>query len=203
VAGPRRLASCEVASRYDDQLWTAVPVDAGPPPAHLRGFVRALGEVGRALDLGCGDGRLSAELAAGELTLADVSRVALERARVRIPRALVCELEPDMPLPLADSSVELVLCAETVEHVRDVQLLLSEARRVLVPEGRLAVTTPAHGRATGLDVLLRGFEHRFDPLSPHLRFFSSQSLEGLLDELGFRVRNRKREQGTLLALATR
>ena len=53
------------------------------------------------------------------------------------------ELEPDAPLPLGDSVFDLVLCAETIEHVRDVQLLLSEARRVLRPGGALAVTTPA------------------------------------------------------------
>jgi ubiquinone/menaquinone biosynthesis C-methylase UbiE len=35
-------------------------------------------------------------------------------------------------------------------------MLLSEVRRVLEPGGRLAVTTPAHSRLTGLDVLLLG-----------------------------------------------
>ena len=69
-----------------------------------------------------------------------------------------------------------MLCAETLEHVRDVQLLLSEARRVLVPGGTLAVTTPAHGRRTGLAAAALGFERAFDPLSPHLRFFTARSL---------------------------
>jgi hypothetical protein len=55
-------------SRYDDELWELVPDDPGPPPAHLRDFVRSLGRAERALDLGCGDGRLTAELDAGELT---------------------------------------------------------------------------------------------------------------------------------------
>jgi len=96
-----------------------------------------------------------------------------------------------------------VLCAETLEHVRDVQLLLSEVRRVLRPGGRLAVTTPAHGRATGTDVILRGFERRFDPLSPHLRFFTRRSLGVLLDGLGFDVGRAHRRAGTLLVVATR
>jgi len=72
--------------------------------------------------------------------------------------------------------VDRRLRAETIEHVRDVQLLLSEVRRVLRPGGTLALTTPAHGRLTGLAVLARGFERSFDPLSPHVRFFTARSL---------------------------
>jgi ubiquinone/menaquinone biosynthesis C-methylase UbiE len=190
-------------SGYDDDIWGLVPEDPGPPPRHLVEFVRGLPEVDRALDLGAGDGRLVCELRAGELVLADVSRVALERAGRRLPEAQTVLLEPDARLPFGDSSFALVLCAETLEHVRDVQLLLSEARRVLEPGGILAVSTPAHGRLTGLEILARGFERRFDPLSPHLRFFTARSLQGLLDEMGFEVRSLQRRSGTLLASATR
>jgi ubiquinone/menaquinone biosynthesis C-methylase UbiE len=190
-------------SRYDDDIWRLVPTEPGPPPAHLTSFVRGLGEPAAALDLGCGDGRLTAVLRAEELVAADVSQVALARARDRLPAARTVHLAPDEPLPLADGSFDLVLCAETIEHVRDVQLLLSEARRVLRPGGRLAVTSPAHGRLTGLDVLVRGFERRFDPMSPHLRFLTARSLADLLDSLGFDPGVVGRECGTLMAVATR
>jgi ubiquinone/menaquinone biosynthesis C-methylase UbiE len=182
-----------MASRYDDELWELVPEDPGPPPGHLVAFVRGFGPVQAALDLGCGDGRLSAELDAAELTAADVSAVALERARTRLPGARLVELQPDAPLPLGDAGFNLVLCAETIEHVRDVQLLLSEIRRVLVPGGELAITTPAStplGRPE-------------DPLSPHLRRFTRRSLRRLLDDLGFEVRSLRRRRGTLLVRATR
>jgi ubiquinone/menaquinone biosynthesis C-methylase UbiE len=180
-----------VSSRYDDELWELVPEDPGPPPAHLAAFVRGLGRVERALDLGCGDGRLSAELDAGELTAADVSALALERARRRLPHARLIELEPDAPLPLDDAAFDLVLCAETIEHVRDVQLLLSEMRRVLRPGGTLALTTPAN--------LPLG--PRPDPLSPHLRQFTRRSLSRVLDELGFELDSLRRRSSTLLAVA--
>lgn len=182
-----------MGSRYDDELWELVPEEPGPPPEALRRFVRSLGRVERALDLGCGDGRLGAELDAVELTAADVSPVALARARRRLPEARVVELEPDAPLPLGDGGFDLVLCAETIEHVRDVQLLLSEIRRVLRPGGTLALTTPANlpvGR-------------RPHPLSPHLRFLTRRSLRRLLDELGFEVESLRRRSGTLLVRATR
>jgi SAM-dependent methyltransferase len=190
-----------MASRYDDEIWELVPSEPAPPASHLVEFVRKLGDARAALDLGCGDGRLSSALGAGALTIADVSRVALARATERLPDATAVELEPDAPLPLPDGAFDLVLCAEVVEHVRDVQLLLSECRRVLQPAGRLALTTPAHGRTTGLDVALRGFERRFDPLSPHLRFFTRRSLAGVLDDLGFDPGRVRRRGGTLLAVA--
>lgn len=192
-----------MASAYDDDLWRLVPDDLGPPPAHLAAFVEGLGQVGAALDLGCGDGRLAAQLDAAELTLADVSEVALERAARRLPDADAVALASDAPLPLPDNAFDLVLCSETIEHVRDVQLLLSEARRVLRPAGRLAVSTPAHSRLTGLDVLAGGFERRFPPLSPHLRFLTRRSLRRLLDDLGFDPGPVRRVGGTLLVVATR
>jgi ubiquinone/menaquinone biosynthesis C-methylase UbiE len=192
-----------VASAYDDDLWRLVPEDVGPPPAQLAAFVDSLGHVGSALDLGCGDGRLSVSLDAGELTLADVSGVALERALRRLPEAATVELTPDAPLPLPDNAFDLVVCSETIEHVRDVQLLLSEARRVLRPGGRLAISTPAHSRLTGIDVLTRGFERRFPPLSPHLRFLTRRSLRQLLEDLGFDPGSVRRSNGSLLAVAKR
>jgi len=191
-----------VSSRYDDEIWSLVP-EPRPPPAHLARFVAGLEPADAALDLGCGDGRLAALVQTRELTLADVSPLALERARVWLPDATPVELEPDAPLPLGDGAFGLVLCAETIEHVRDTQLLLSEVRRVLRPGGRLALTTPAHGRATALRMLLTGLERELDPRSPHLRLLTRRSLAALLDELGFAVASLRREAGTLLAIATR
>jgi ubiquinone/menaquinone biosynthesis C-methylase UbiE len=182
-----------MGSRYDDELWELVPDEPGAPPPHLLAFVRSLGRADAALDLGCGDGRLTAELDARALTAADVSAVALERAARRLPHARVVELEPDAALPLADNSFDLVLCAETIEHVRDVQLFLSEVRRVLRPGGRLALTTPA----------ARPLERPADPLSPHLRRFTRRSLSGLLADQGFEVEMLSRRAATLLVRALR
>jgi len=183
----------DMASRYDDELWQLVPQEPGPPPAHLLAFVRSLGETGAALDLGCGDGRLTTALDARELTAADVSPVALERARRRLPGARLVELEPDEALPLEDNSFDLVLCAETIEHVRDLQLFLSEVRRVLRPGGELALTTPAARRLGRPE----------DPLSPHLRRFTGASLGRVLDGLGFEVGSLRRRARTLLVRARR
>jgi ubiquinone/menaquinone biosynthesis C-methylase UbiE len=184
-------------ARYDDELWELVPEDPGPPPQHLTEFVRALAPAERALDVGVGDGRLAARLPAAGLTGADVSQVALDRAKGRLPGARLVLVEPDAPLPFADNEFDLVSCIETIEHVRDVQLELSEIRRVLRPGGRLALTTPIASRWR---VLFRGLEH---PFSPHVRAFSRRSLRTVLETMGFQIVELEAARGTLMVLAVR
>jgi ubiquinone/menaquinone biosynthesis C-methylase UbiE len=181
-----------MASRYEDELWESVPERHHGPGARAD-WIAALEPARDALDLGCGDGIVSARIPAERLTLADVSAVALSRARAQLPDAEAVELEPDAPLPFDDNVFDLVVCAETLEHVRDVQLLLSEARRVLEPRGRLAVTTPAHRRLMPVP----------DPLSPHIRFFTKGSLRALLDSMGFDIRTLDRRGGGLFMVASR
>jgi ubiquinone/menaquinone biosynthesis C-methylase UbiE len=181
-----------MASRYDDELWELVPEGRVPPPEACA-WLASLEPARHALDLGCGDGALSTAIRAERLTLADVSTVALARARARLPDADTAELEPDAQLPFADGTFDLVVCTETLEHVRDVQLFLSEVRRVLAPGGRVAITTPAHRRLVRVP----------DPFSPHLRFLTKRSLRALLGRMGFDVRQLTRRRGGLFAIGSR
>ena len=172
---------------------------------------RAGARTPRLLDLGCGDGRVAAELArAGALvTGVDPSRVALERARRQNPELEFHAPGADGRLPLADSRFDIVSCLHVLEHVADTQTLLSEARRVLAPEGVLAVAVPWHGRIKAAATALTRFERDHDPLQPVLRFYTQRSLGLLLEQLGFNVLELKGVGGvplwreTLLARARR
>ena len=181
-----------MASRYDDELWELVPEDRVPPP-DLLAWLASLEPARHALDLGCGDGAVSTAIRAERLALADVSAVALDRARAHLPGADAVELEPDAALPFVDGTFDLVVCTETLEHVRDIQLFLSEVRRVLEPRGRVAISTPAHRSVIAAP----------DPFSPHLRFLTKRTLRGLLDRMGFDVRVLRRRGGGLFAIAAR
>src|ERR1700761_7830641 len=194
---------------YED-LWERLPEQLAPPEfelrlAHLRAGVHA-GD--RALDLGCGDGRFTGELArAGAVaTGVDIADAALKRARAAHPD-LDFRLAPfDGPLPFDDGSFDVVWTSEVIEHVADTARWLSEVRRVLVPRGRLLLTTPAHGR---LRLLAGGIERYSEPLRDHPHPYTARSLRGPPGEFGFSVEELRAVGGPpllrrlLLASATR
>lgn len=171
---------------YYEDLWGRLPEDLDPPDlnlrlAHLRAGVRA-GD--RVLDLGCGDGRFTQEIArmGAKPVGVEVAQAAIDRARAGHPD-LDFRLAPiDGPLPLDDVSFDVVWTSEVIEHVADTARWLSEVRRVLVPRGRLLLTTPSHGR---LRVAVGGIEAFSDPLGDHLHLYTRASLKALLAEFGF------------------
>jgi ubiquinone/menaquinone biosynthesis C-methylase UbiE len=165
----------------------------------------------RVLDLGCGDGLLAAELArtGARVTGADISPVAIERARVAHPELEFEVIASDEPLPFGDAAFDAVVCLHVLEHVADTQHFLSEARRVLAPRGRIGITVPFHGVLKNVLVALGSFERHHDPLQPMRRFYTRRSLARLLDDFGFEQVRLSAAGGlpffreTLLAQATR
>jgi SAM-dependent methyltransferase len=171
---------------YYEELWEELPEDLSPPDLGIRReFLRRQLRPGdRVLDLGFGSGVFTDELARTGVSVVgiEVAQVAVRRAQARHPR-LDFRLAPlDGPLPLQDGSFDLVWASEVIEHVADTARWLSEARRVLVPAGRLLVTTPSHGR---LRIALGGIERYSEPLGDHLHLYTRASLRRLLQEFGF------------------
>jgi 2-polyprenyl-6-hydroxyphenyl methylase/3-demethylubiquinone-9 3-methyltransferase len=179
------------ARDYHEQLWRLLPEGLEPSDFALRRRfllerVRA-GE--RVLDLGCGEGCFTTELArAGARVVGvDVAEEPLRRARARDPALELRAIDAGAPWPLADTSFEAVWAGEVIEHVADTAAWLSEVRRVLRSGGRLLVSTPANGRLALARAALsrRAFAARFDPLGDHLRFYSRETLTALLEQFGF------------------
>ena len=168
--------------RWYDEIWEELPEDLDPPAFEVRRdfLLRAVRAGDRVLDLGCGDGPfVPALLAAGaEVTAADVADVALARARRRAPGADYALVEPHGPFPFGEGAFEVVWASEVLEHVADTERWINEVRRVLRPGGTFLVTTPSVGP-------LRRLRRAPDPRGQHLRFYSSSSLRGLLEDMGF------------------
>ena len=188
---------------YYESVWEGVPAGAEPSDARLRGSFllehvlaeRERGELRgrdapmRALDVGCGAGYF-AELfheSGVEVVAVDVAQEALRRARSRHPELDARLVDPDAPLPLEDSSFDVVWVGETIEHVHDTAAFLYELRRVLRSGGLLLLSTPDHGPLLMLWLALSPsrFARHFDPRSDHLRFYARRALADLLDDFGF------------------
>ena len=97
--------------------------------------------VGVALDAACGTGRHTEYLASLGHTVigVDVSPEMLDVARGKLPELEFHEAHLEQ-LPLADNSVDLVLCGLAVSHVPDLRSVLGELVRVLRPNGHLVLS---------------------------------------------------------------
>jgi SAM-dependent methyltransferase len=108
-------------------------------------FTARLARGKRVLDIGCGTGYGSAVLAEAALhvTGVDVSPEAVASARAAFSRENIEFLSASAErLPFPDSSFDLIIAFEVIEHLEDWKALLAEARRLLSPTGQFIVSTP-------------------------------------------------------------
>ena len=142
---------------------------------------------GTVLDLGCGPGHLSAELAAAARVVAvDREAAMLTATRERAGAGVRCVQAEATALPLADGSVDAAAVVQVLEYVPDLARALAELRRVLRPGGR-AVLVDTDWRSCvwhsddrdRTDRVLRLWEEHF--VHPHL----PAALPGLARAAGF------------------
>lgn len=95
----------------------------------------------RILDLGCGDGTITAVLTDKyEVVGVDISESNLDQARKLGLRTLKHDL--GKKLPFGDGEFDTVVSSQVLEHLYDTDFYLEEAFRVLKKGGVLLLTTP-------------------------------------------------------------
>ena len=122
----------------------ALETHGGSNDAVYRMLGRALRASGAArgtlVDVGCGRGTLHAQLSEAYARYIGVDVVRHEGFPAEAELVLM-NLDSGR-LPLADGSADVVVCAETIEHVENPRLLMRELVRIARPGGYLFVTTP-------------------------------------------------------------
>ena len=145
-----------------------------------RGLLR-LAPRARYVDLGIGDGLLTLMLAevAESVTAVDLSPEMLGQLSLRAKRKGIENVETvegeieDLPLP--DESFDVAVLSQALHHAADPDKALREARRILVPGGRVLV----------LDLLAHGEDWVRDQLQDVHLGFTEADLESLLQNNGF------------------
>jgi SAM-dependent methyltransferase len=145
--------SSTLKKRLQEILWPLMPgwpdegrrIVQGP---HLQAFLkRATGEsrrFSRVFNAGSGEGGYSPLM----LKLPGVTK-AFE-SDFSYTRHLPSRIDPRQvffgaslaSVPLADRTIDLILCTEVLEHIEDHERALDEITRVLVPNGWLLITVP-------------------------------------------------------------
>jgi ubiquinone/menaquinone biosynthesis C-methylase UbiE len=139
------------------------------------------------LDIGCGTGRMT-KLLDGKLYGVDISSTNVDVAvKHGYTDAKVCDVSSE-EIPFADSFFDAAICLDILEHLVDPVHALAEINRVLKPEGLLGITTPNIAFVISRLALLLG--HYTDTWeiaipSPHLRYYTFNSLGKLLIQAGF------------------
>ena len=97
---------------------------------------------GLTLDVGCGEGRVSRELAGRgyDVVGIDAAAALVDEARAADPggRYEVASIDA---LPVAAGAAELVICVNVLPHIHDLEAAAVELARVLSPGGRLLIGT--------------------------------------------------------------
>jgi methionine biosynthesis protein MetW len=174
----------------------------------------ALSEVpdgARVLDVGCATGYLAAELRRRgcEVIGVEVDPAAAEQARAHCTAVVVGDLESAVMNREVERAVaggvDVVVCADVLEHLRDPWAVLGWLRTLLRPQGKAIISVPNIGHWTARREVLRGrFPYAdfglFD--RTHLRFFTRASAQELASRAGFVVR-REHPAGAPLPLESR
>lgn len=104
----------------------------------------------RVLDIACGEGYGAAALQKAGATSVIGVDIAGEVCRyARAKYGVDARPGSAEEIPLTDNSIDIVVSFETIEHIPNPLRFLDECRRVLVPGGRLVISTPNKGVYTG------------------------------------------------------
>lgn len=153
----------------------------------------------RALEVGCGGGILSEEIArmGFRTTGLDPSGPALEVARGHaLESGLAIEYVPGSGerLPFRDGEFDVVFCCDVLEHVNDLGAVISEISRVLKPGGRFffdTINRTAFSKLVAIKLWQDWKAFAFMPRNLHVweMFIKPAELEAQLVAKGFTARD--------------
>lgn len=151
------------------------------------------------LDLGCGEGRhainiylqanvisVGVDLSARDLKIA-AERCASFMQPGNTEKSFYLQLADAARLPFADQTFDKVVCSEVLEHLHDYKTVLTEIRRILKPDGLLAISVP---RAWPEKICWQLSREYHQVEGGHLRIFNAEQLRSDIEHQQFQFISR-------------
>jgi ubiquinone/menaquinone biosynthesis C-methylase UbiE len=127
------------------------------------------------LDVGCGTGRLMADLSdCAKCIGVDASSRAVQLTEAK---NLIANLGIATKLPFPNQSFDFVVMSDVLEHIDDDALALNEVFRVLNSRGIVIITVPAHPFLYGTH----------DRALSHVRRYDKRELKKVINQAGFEI----------------
>jgi ubiquinone/menaquinone biosynthesis C-methylase UbiE len=156
------------------------------------------------LDVGCGLGEMALFVAARGITTVgvDVSARAMEAAalaarRLGLSETVEFRVGQLHELNLSESSFDVILCNQVLEHVPDDGAFLRRLRALLAPKGAAVITVPSAEDPTHRFRKWRRGKDEFDECVGHLRRYTTDEFRALLRQNGFAVERLHQAEGPL------
>ena len=142
------------------------------------------------LDLGCSDGMLSMQIRSLGHTVTGVDLEEHPKVHGRVDKFVQANLDFGLPSDLP-ASVDVVVCADVLEHVRQPEVLLEELAPRLTAGGAVLASIPNFGHWYPRFRTLLGvfdYDRRGILDRTHVRFFTRRSFERMARGAGYQVR---------------
>lgn len=137
------MKSFSEIQNYYDRLYLIKREDAFPFDIERTRFITDhFTEGGKVLDIGCGVGNALKLMTEYDIYGTDISEIALNIARQRIPMGLFNLAREDNKIDLPSDYFDVVLCLGVLEHIVEPEIIIQETYRVLKKGGQVVFLVP-------------------------------------------------------------
>ncbi len=146
----------------------------------------------RVLDVGCGPGIMTTELAAdaGEVVAFDLTPEMIQRARQRCKEAGLANVQFQLgqaeKLPFDNATFDVIVTRLTFHHFPDPSVAISEMARVIRPDGRIVIADLVSSEVPQEAELHNALEILRDP--SHVRMLPHSEFRRLVESAGLNIK---------------